>query len=102
MKLFTIAEVRRYLWWREKSKRRKLGTRVIKLQRVVAWAKTVLEHELHSDAERVQARDELNYEIDAILAMPEPQRTLSLVDLWEKLDKVEYIAGLVQQNRAAK
>jgi|SRR5882762_3348356 len=95
-KLFTIDEIRRFLL---KQQKRKYHTHRVEIQRLIEFAKITINESLHGDAQKVQARDELNREIDQMLKLPEPHRRLSLVDLWEKLDKVEYIAGLVKEKQ---
>lgn len=88
MLLFTVDEVRRFMWERQKIKRPRRYT--VKLEQLVRWAKRVLEPDpVESSGESL--KDEM-YEIAIqIMRLPEPVRSQSLADLYRKLDFAELI-----------
>jgi len=85
-KMFTVAEVRKYLWAREKRQRQ--GRRIVKIERIVRWASTLMDEERKNTIAGTQVIDEIGEELEAILSLPNPERTHSLQELWWKLDGV--------------
>ena len=95
-KMFTVAEVRRYLW--KKEKRNRARRKTIRIERVIQWAKILLDEQRKGSSEELVVRDELNTLIQDILQLQEPQRTSSLVDLWNKFETVGYLASLAVES----
>lgn len=95
-KLFTVAEVRRFLFKKEKRKRK--GRRVVKIDRVVVWAKTLIDEERRKSVEGLVVKDELLQLIESIMELPAAERMTSLRMLWHQLDLVNVmqIAASIQ------
>lgn len=86
-KLFTVAEVRRFLFKKEKVKR--AGRRVVKIDRLITWAKVLLDQQRREAAEGLVVKDELFQLLQDIMSLPAQERMASLRELWMKLDLVE-------------
>lgn len=90
--MFTVGELRRFLWKKEKRDRR--GTRQVMIAQLIRWAKDLLDKERAQTAAPIVAEDKLYLEIQEIMKLPELQRIQSLRELWEKLDVVAHIRSV--------
>lgn len=106
--MFTVANVRNYLWKRSGYGKPKgqggflktIPRRTVHIERIIAWAKILTDQSLAKSQIRSLALDEMDQEINEILKLPEPARSHSLNDLWKKVDKVQYIAKMVRESQS--
>ena len=85
--LFTVAEVRRFLWEKKKLKRPQRYT--VKLEQVVRWAIQILAP--YREATAAVVKDEMHETAVQILKLPEPVRSQSLAELFQKLDLAQWM-----------
>lgn len=84
---FTVAEIRRFLW--KKEKRQRQGRRVVKINRVIQWAKVLMDQERAKTTEGYRAKDEIYELLEEIMALPAEQRLASLRHTWRQFDLVQ-------------
>lgn len=95
--LYSVAEIRRYLWERQKIARPKKKT--VLLARLVEWGRQILEQQNQENASGGYVKDEMDELATQILKLPEPARSQSLRELFLKMDKARCVIQATQRDQ---